>query len=346
MPFNFCKKEGSLVWCRALAAICWLLLISGLHYWLNIRSDNRREVLLGYMPVISNIAAPLLDYASRSGSGVRFKALKFASFAEMAEALRNDQIEAAFIIAPLAIVLRQQDVDIKVVYIGNRHESTMVADKNLQVKSLDDLVGRTVAIPMRYSGHNIALLEQLEAKGLAGRVKIVEMFPPDMAAALATGRLDAYFVGEPFAATTLKTGDASVVFYAEDVWENFICNLVIIKQTMIENDPAVVETLVRGAARSGIWANEHIGDAAAVASKYWNQPVDVIKYAMDTPKSRIVFDRYIPREEELQKLADLMVQYKLSESKDVSGLIDDRFAKAVGFGNITDINSIFTKDSQ
>ena len=60
---------------------------------------------MGYMPVITNLASPLLDYATRDGDGVRFRALKFASFAEMAEALRNNQIQAAFMIAPLSIVL-------------------------------------------------------------------------------------------------------------------------------------------------------------------------------------------------------------------------------------------------
>ena len=60
---------------------------------------------MGYMPVISNLAAPILDYVTKDGDGVRFEAVKFSSFAEMAEALRNGHIQVAFIIAPLAIVL-------------------------------------------------------------------------------------------------------------------------------------------------------------------------------------------------------------------------------------------------
>ena len=91
---------------------------------------------------------------------VFFEAVKFSSFAEMAEALRNDSIQAAFIIAPLAVVLRQQGVDVKVVLIGNRNESTLVARKTLGAKRLEDLAGSTIAVPMRFSGHNICLLKQ------------------------------------------------------------------------------------------------------------------------------------------------------------------------------------------
>ena len=100
--------------------LAWLLLITWLHYRLNQWSPDRQIVRMGYMPVVTNLAAPLLDHISRHGTDVHFEAVKFASFAEMAEALRNDNIQAAFIIAPLAVVLRQQGADVKVVLIGNR----------------------------------------------------------------------------------------------------------------------------------------------------------------------------------------------------------------------------------
>ena len=139
-----------------ILAMVWLVVIGLLHHYLNTESDGRKTISMGYMPVITNLAAPLLDYASsRTDAKVRFKALKFASFAEMAEALRNNEIQAAFIIAPLSIVLRQQGEDVKVVSIGNRHESTMVVHKKIGAKSLADLAGKTVAVPMRYSGHNL-----------------------------------------------------------------------------------------------------------------------------------------------------------------------------------------------
>ncbi|MBI5896780.1 MAG: ABC transporter substrate-binding protein, partial [Desulfobacterales bacterium] len=201
------KKWHSYHWRIFLWMAGWFVLISALHFGLNSERDTRKIVKMGYMPVITNLAAPLLDAASaQSDSAIRFKAMKFASFAEMAEALRNDQIQAAFIIAPLSIVMHQQGEDVRVVYIGNRHESTFVTRKELGIKSVADLEGRTVAVPIRYSGHHLALLKMIGEAGIKDRVRIVEMNPPDMAAALASGSLDAYFVGEPFAAQTLKFG--------------------------------------------------------------------------------------------------------------------------------------------
>lgn len=322
------------------AALAWLVFISVLHLWLNTDRADRPVVKMGYMPVVTNLACPLLDYASKTRGDIRFSAIKFASFSEMAEALRNGEIQAAFMIAPLSIVLKQQKEDIRVVYIGNRHESTLVVRKDLGAKSLFDLRGRTVAVPMRYSGHNLSILQLLERTGLRGQVTVVEMNPPDMPAALATGALDAYYVGEPFAAKSLVDGNASLLYYVEDVWKYFICNLVVVKQHLIDTRPEVVRALVHGAVRSGIWAQAHPDDAAAIAARYWNQPETLVKYALNTPENRIVYDRYAPRQDEMQTIADLMVRFGLTDSTDIDGLVDDTWAQSTPLSGITDIASI------
>ncbi|MFO1372372.1 MAG: ABC transporter substrate-binding protein [Candidatus Competibacteraceae bacterium] len=328
-----------LVWRITAIAVSWLIIISALHYELNMEHGGRKVMRLGYMPVIANLAAPLLDYASRDGA-VRFDALKFSSFAEMGEALRNNQIDAAFIIAPLSIVLKQQGEDVKVVYIGNRHESTLVARKDLHVSTLNDLMDKTLAVPLRYSGHNLSIRQLMEERGLTGKIKIVEMNPPDMAAALAAGSLDAYYVGEPFAAKTLKSGDATLVYHVEQIWPNFIGNLTVVKQKLILEEPALVKLLVEGAARAGIWTSQHPQEAAKIASHYWNQPIELVEYALTTPKDRIRYDQFVPKQEEMQRIVDLMVRFNLLASNDITGLVEDRFAKAANLNEVTDIKSI------
>lgn len=325
----------------AILVMGWLILISILHFRLNADRGGRRTIAMGYMPVITNLAAPLLDDATREGNGVRFKAIKFASFAEMAAAFRNDEIQAAFIIAPLAIVLKQQGVDIRIVYIGNRHESTLVSRRDLDARSIDALAGRTVAVPIRYSGHYLLMRKILEERGLSGEVRLVEMNPPDMASALASGVLDAYFVGEPFAAQTLKSGEAQRIHYVEEMWPGFICNLMIVKKPLIDEAPELIRRLVTGAVRSGIWAKDHIPEAAAIVSRYWRQPVALVEYALGTPSGRIRFEASLPKLEEIQEIADLMVRFGLSQNRDVGGIVDDRFVREADVKEVPSLARIF-----
>ncbi|MFZ2727513.1 MAG: ABC transporter substrate-binding protein [Methylococcaceae bacterium] len=325
-----------LPWRIVIISISWLVFISFAHYRLNFDHGSKKTIYMGYMPVISNLAAPLLDYSSKEREDVRFKALKFASFSEMGESLRNGKIDAAFIIAPLSIVLKEQGEDIKVIYIGNRHESTLVTRRSAKIRSLSDLAGNKVAVPSRFSGHNITLRKLIKKQGLEGQINIVEMNPPDMAAALSSGALDAYFVGEPFAARSLVAGESDVLYYVEQIAEHFICNLMIVRNDFIKKDPETVKMLINAAARSGIWAKNHPDKTIEIAASYWNQPQDLVRYALTTPKNRILFDYYQPKMTEMQAIADDMLALNLIKTNNIDGLVDDQFAKAVNFEGIND----------
>jgi NitT/TauT family transport system substrate-binding protein len=161
-----------------------------------------------------------------------------------------------------------------------------------------------------------------------------------MASALSSGALDAYFVGEPFAAQTVLSGDADVVAYAESLWPNFICNLVLVKNYWLDANPSIARKLVETAVRSGMWADLHPDEAARIASTYWNQSVDLVRYALTTPAGRIVYDRFTPKADELQVIADLMVRFNLIRHADITGLVDNRFALAAPMEGIDDLGSI------
>ncbi|HAA04505.1 MAG TPA: hypothetical protein DCE18_14265 [Syntrophobacteraceae bacterium] len=311
-------------------AIAWLLLISCLHAYFNGEPKPPNRIVMGYMPVVTNLSAPIVAAATK-GKEVQFEAMKFASFAEMGEAFRSGHIQVAFVIAPLAITLYQQGVPLKIVYIGNRHESTMVVRTDIPGQNLSDLSRYTIAVPLRFSGHYLAIKRYFRQIGRDHQApRIVELPPPDMPAALASGGIDGFFVGEPFASKALQAGIARKFLYVEDIWPGFICNLMIVREDLIREHPQWVQALVSAAVKAGFWARDHEPDAIRLAAEYWGQSPDVIRYAFDHPPGRFRFDQYQPRREELQEMADEMVRSRLLEATpDLGGLVDDRFARAV-----------------
>jgi NitT/TauT family transport system substrate-binding protein len=314
----------------ALIALLWLALISFLHAFLNTERESGDKILMGYMPVITNLAAPLVDLASKK-STPRFEALKFSSFAEMGEAFRSGHLQVAFIIAPLAIAMYQQGVPLKVVYIGNRHESTLVVRSDIPGESLLDLSGKTIAVPMRFSGHHLALKKFQREHGMdAEAIHTVELGPPDMPAALAAGGIDGYFAGEPFPSKALQAGIGRRLLNVESIWPEFICNLMIVREDLIRSHPHLVQLLVSAAARSGTWAQNHVEEVVRQAASYWGQDPGVIQYALSNPPGRTRFDLYVPKLDELQEMAHEMHKCGLIGGPlDLRGMVEDRFAKAV-----------------
>src|SRR5712692_8881877 len=123
----------------------------------------------------------------------------FQGFPEIKEALMSNKMQAAFMVAPMAIALRAQGVPVKIVYLGHRYGSAVVVRKDGPVKSVADLKGRIVAIPSRFSDERLIIFRALRAHGMnAKELRMVEMAPPDVAGALAASAIDAFSMGAPY----------------------------------------------------------------------------------------------------------------------------------------------------
>src|SRR5881392_3864655 len=109
----------------------------------------------------------------------------FQGFPEIKEALISNKMQAAFMVAPMAIALRAQGVPVKIVYLGHRYGSAVVVRKDGPVHSVPDLRGRIIAVPSRFSDERLIVFRALAAHGMTGKdVRMVEMAPPDVAGAL------------------------------------------------------------------------------------------------------------------------------------------------------------------
>src|SRR6185312_14691800 len=184
-------------------AFGWLVVISSLHAWLNVNwpavlNDYvpalKRKVTVAYLPVTCQLTCPVTDYISKfSQNGQIFLPRLFQGFPEIKEALISDKVQAAFIVAPMAIALAAQGVPVKIVYLGHRYGSAVVVAKDGPVKTVADLRGRTVAIPSRFSDERLILFRAMKLSGMApDSIKMVEMAPPDVSGALAAHAIDAF----------------------------------------------------------------------------------------------------------------------------------------------------------
>ena len=136
----------------------------------------------------------MTDYISAySESGNLFIPRMFQGFPEIKEALMSNKMQAAFMVAPMAIALRAQGVPVKIVYLGHRYGSAVVVRNDGPIKSPADLKGKTIAIPSRFSNERLVVIKVLkDFKIDISEVKLVEMAPPDVAGALNAGAIDAF----------------------------------------------------------------------------------------------------------------------------------------------------------
>ena len=313
-----------------LFASLWIVIITALHGYLNVNWSavlndykplNKRKIIVAYIPVTCQLTCPVTDYISKvSNSGELFIPKLFQGFPEIKEALISNKVQAAFIVAPLAIALRAQGVPIKVVYLGHRYGSALVVRKNGPVKTFTDLRGRTVAIPSRFSDERLILFRAMKVWGMKpGDIKMVEMAPPDVSGALAAGAIDGFVMGEPFPSQAEMGGYGRVLFQARDYWPDYMSCILVVRQDLIDQRPDVVQTLVDGIARSGLWLDEgkpHREDAADFVGRfYYNQKPSLLRWALTKPMNRVEYSPLAPRKADFDMVRDLMIETGVLEKK-------------------------------
>jgi NitT/TauT family transport system substrate-binding protein len=325
-----------------LFASLWIVAITALHSYLNVnwaavlnsyKPANQRKITVAYIPVTCQLTCPVTDYISKvSDKGELFLPKMFQGFPEIKEALIANKVQAAFIVAPLAIALRSQGVPIKVVYLGHRYGSAMVVRKNGPVKTFADLKGRTVAIPSRFSDERLILFRAMKVWGLQPTdIKMVEMAPPDVSGALAAGAIDGFVMGEPFPSQAEIAGFGKVLFQARDYWPDYMSCILVVREDLINQRPEVVQTLVDGIARSGLWLDQgkpHREDAADFVGRfYYNQKPALLRWALTKPMDRVVYSPLAPRKADFDMVRDLMIETGVLKKKiEFEEYTDTRFS--------------------
>ena len=84
-------------------------------------------------------------------------------------------------------------------------------------------------------------------------IKMVEMAPPDVSGALAAHAIDAFVMGEPFPSQAEMAGFGRVLFQAREYWPDYMSCILVVRQDLIDRSPDIVQVLVDGIARSGLW---------------------------------------------------------------------------------------------
>jgi NitT/TauT family transport system substrate-binding protein len=322
----------------------WLALISGLHAYLNVdwgavlnnyRPIAKRKITVAYIPVTCQLTCPVTDYISKlSQSGEIFLPRLFQGFPEIKEALISNKVQAAFIVAPLAIALRAQGVGIKIVYLGHRYGSAVVVKKNGPIKTFADLRGRTIAIPSRFSDERLLVFRAMKIWHIKpSELKMVEMAPPDVAGALAAGAIDAFVMGEPFPSQAELGGYGKVLFQAREYWPDYMSCILVVQQSLIDKRPEVVQELVDGIARSGLWLDKgkpQREDAADFVGRfYYNQKPALLRWALTKPMDRVMYTPLAPRKPDFDLVRDLMLETGVLTKKiEFSEYTDTRFSDA------------------
>jgi NitT/TauT family transport system ATP-binding protein len=240
--------------------------------------------------------------------GIELDLVRSESWATLRDRLVYGQVQAAHMLAPLAIA----------VTLGlSQHPSSLSAPFKLSVNgnllvmgteftaALEPDIGRRIEDPVatahdfaaaiglyrrkpvigivhRFSCHALLLRYWLGYAGVdPDRDLALRVLPPSlMGAALKAGEIDGFIAGEPWNTVSVQDGCAQIVMVGARIWQRGVEKVLALRTGWMEENGETVDRLLIALDRAAAWCDEpaHYGELAELLSRsdYVGQPSEAI----------------------------------------------------------------------
>lgn len=256
-------------------------------------------VRIGYLPITdatSLLLAHAKGYFEDEGLEAEQPTL-IRGWSPLVEGFAAGKLNLVHLLKPIPVWMRyNNNFPVKIMSWAHINGSGLVVGKHTDIQSFQDLGGSQIAVPYWYSMHNIILQMGLRHAGLKPVIKsqtdplapdevnLQVMPPPDMPPALASKKIDAFIVAEPFNAAGELLAGGRMLRFTGDIWKNHPCCVICMNEERVKAKPEWTQKVMNAVVRAEIYAQQNKEEVAELLSKdgkrYLPMPAKVVKRAM------------------------------------------------------------------
>jgi len=207
-----------------------------------------KEVTFAYQDMLDPYRVLIDQHAIEKATGYKINWRQFGGGGDVIRAMASGDVQVGEAGSSPAAAAASQGVDVEVFWILDdiNQAEQLVARDGSGIASVADLKGKRVATPFVSTSH-YSLLTALQKAGVNPReVRLLNMRPPEIAAAWERGDLDAAFIWDPVLSRVKQNG--RVLVSAGELGAPTFDALVVNRQWAAKNRDFLV-TLVRMMAR-------------------------------------------------------------------------------------------------
>ncbi|MCE1253177.1 MAG: ABC transporter substrate-binding protein [Anaerolineae bacterium] len=265
----------------------------------------------------------------------------FVGWNPLGVALREGKVDAACILAPLAMEIYHMDKKSRLVLFTHKSGSVIIKNKRANINTIEDFKGKTVLIPHFLSIHNLLFERLLSEKGLTvgvgpGKDVSFEVVAPSEIPEIMEydekGHVGGFIVAEPYGSQVVMAGFGEEFALSKDIWPNHPCCLLVVREEVLQKSPDAVQELVNSMVDSGNFVDANPDSAAEIGAKFLGQEKAVINRVLTQTKGRLSTNELMPNLDDLDTIQGIMTQRikAMSDKIDLDKFADLSFAKNAG----------------
>jgi NitT/TauT family transport system substrate-binding protein len=300
-------------------------------------------IRVGHLPITDHLILGVTAEKLASGKEAfqygQVEAKPYRSWNRLADDLRQGGLDAACILAPLAMEFFHSGVPLRMLLQTHKSGSTLVKNKRANIEKLGDFKGRSILIPHYLSVHHLLFDKLMRDNGLevgAGKDIIFDVVAPSDIPEIIEwdekGQVGGFIVAEPFGRQCVKAGWGEELAMSKSIWPDHPCCVLVMKEDLVSRAPEAVQELIRSLVDSGKYISSHPAEAAKIGAGFLHQDEDVIRGILEDPKKRVTMDELLPVHDDFELIQEYMTSKieAMSGKIDLETFIDTRFALAAG----------------
>ncbi|MCP4751517.1 MAG: ABC transporter substrate-binding protein [Proteobacteria bacterium] len=259
-------------------------------------------------------------------------------------ALEKGDVDAAFVLAPIAMDLFHFGAPIKLVLLAHRNGSIFVRNKNedYQEPYGDYFKKKSVLIPHKMSVHHMLthmFFNPIDIKASLDKdddvdINLEVVAPINMPSFMnENSDVGGFVVAEPMGSKSIALGISEKLFLSGEIWENHPCCVVAVRDDFSEACSDALQEFVECLVKAGKFVAEEAATAAFAAvmfldpEKKLGLKVPVLKKVLTDPLG-IKTDNLFPVKADLDRMQRYMFDNMgVGHLIDMDDFIDTRYAK-------------------
>jgi NitT/TauT family transport system substrate-binding protein len=201
---------------------------------------------------------------------------------EMQAMLAGD-LDIAYVGAAPPITAIDQGLEAKIVAAVQTQGSNLVIRPEIDYTGPESLKGLKISTFPPGSIQDTVLRKWLVDNGVDPKeLDIIPMGPGDAVTAISAGQVDGVFLPHPAPAIIELEGNGRSVAASGEMWPGHACCCLVVSDKLIEENPEMVDQIIRTHIKAIEYINEHPDEAAQVFAAKTGQDPAVVKYSIET----------------------------------------------------------------
>lgn len=267
-----------------------------------LKNQGEPVICVGYLPITDHLLAMVSHYLNRSHLEIRLK--RYLSWASLEKALKNGMLDAAFMMAPMAMSLRNRGVPLIYVMDAHREGSAITVRNDLDVRNRWNKI--RMGLPYATSTHSMLFTDMVGSDSDAAAATMQTQYrgPSYLLNSLDCSEIDAFFCAEPWNTKAVIEKRGTILARTKDLFPGHTCCILVVLEDFLKRRGDLVQSYLQLLTSANQYISKNPDHSAKIQELYTGVPAGInekVLKAGDISFNDLTADR--GRIEKLMKLA-------------------------------------------